>query len=95
MDPNVLNSDHASSRSTLLDLALQIGLVGFLVYACSRYISPFSDLLIWSAILAVMLYPLHLQLAFRIGNRWSALLIGLVGVMVMLVATSTQASVSF
>ena len=43
----------------------------FLIYACSRYISPFSDLLIWSAILAVMLYPLHLRLAVRLGNRWS------------------------
>jgi predicted PurR-regulated permease PerM len=74
----VLNSDHVPSRSTMLDLALQIGLVGFLIYACSRYISRFSDLLIWSAILAVMLYPLHLRLAATIGNRWSALLIGLV-----------------
>ena len=34
----------------------------------------------WSAILAVMLYPLHLRLAPRLGNRGSALLIGLVGV---------------
>src|ERR1700739_3333415 len=86
MDPNALKSDHVPWRSTILDVALQIGLVGFLVYACSRYISPFSDLLIWSAILAVMLYPLHLRLAVRLGNRWSALLIGLVGVGVMLVA---------
>src|SRR6266446_4011739 len=77
------------SRSTILDVALQIGLIGFLIYACSRYISPFSDLLIWSAILAVMLYPLHLRLAVRLGNRWSALLIGLVGVAVMLVAMAT------
>ena len=89
MDPNVLKSDHAPWRSTILDVTLQIGLVGFLVYACSRYISPFSDLLIWSAILAVMLYPLHLRLAVRLGNRWSALLIGLVGVTVMLVAMAT------
>src|ERR1700760_2076351 len=89
MDPNVPKSDHASSRSTILDLALQIGLVAFLVYACSRYISPFSDLLLWSAILAVMLYPLHLRLAVRLGNRWSALLIGLVGVGVMLLAMVT------
>jgi predicted PurR-regulated permease PerM len=89
MDPNVQKSDHAPWRSTILDIALQIGLVGFLVYACSRYISPFSDLLIWSAILAVMLYPLHLRLAVRLGNRWSALLIGLVGVAVMLVAMAT------
>ena len=36
-----------------------------------------------------MLYPLHLRLAVRLGNRWSALLIGLVGVTVMLVAMVT------
>ncbi len=88
-DPNMPNSDHEPSRPTVLDVALQIGLIAFLVYACGRYISPFSDLLIWSAILAVMLYPLHLRLAVRIGNRWSALLIGLVGVTVMLVAMGT------
>ena len=82
-------SDQAPSRSTIIDLALQIGLIGLLVYACSRYISPFIDLLLWSAILAVMLYPLHLRLAVRLGNRWSALLIGLVGVTVMLVAMVT------
>jgi predicted PurR-regulated permease PerM len=89
MDSNVLKSDHAPWRSTILDVALQIGLIGFLVYACGRFISPFSDLLLWSAILAVMLYPLHLRLAVRLGNRWSALLIGLVGVAVMLVAMVT------
>src|ERR1700732_4969117 len=89
MDPNALKSDHEPARSIVLDVALQIGLVGFLVYACSRYISPISDLLIWSTILAVMLYPLHLRLAVRLGNRWSALLIGLVGVAVMLVAMAT------
>ncbi len=89
MDPNVPNSDHAPSRSTIIDLALQIGLIGLLVYACSRFISPFIDLLLWSGILAVMLYPLHLRLAGRLGNRWSALLIGLVGVTVMLVAMVT------
>jgi hypothetical protein len=36
MDPNMLASDQAPSRSTIIDLALQIGLVGLLVYACSR-----------------------------------------------------------
>ena len=89
MDPNVLKSDHAPPRSTILDVALQIGLIGLLVYACSRFISPFIDLLLWSAILAVMLYPLHLRLTARLGNRWSALLIGLIGVTVMLVAMVT------
>ena len=73
----------------MFDAALQIGLVALLVYACSRIILPFTGILLWSAILAVMLYPLHLRLAVRLGNRWSALLIGLVGVAVMLVPMVT------
>jgi predicted PurR-regulated permease PerM len=55
-----------------------------LVYACGRIVLPFAGILIWSAILAVMLYPLHLRLATRLGDRGSALLIGLVGVAVAL-----------
>jgi len=84
MDPNRPNSDHTPSRSTMLEAALQIGLAALLVYACSRIISPFTGILLWSTILAVMLYPLHIRLVVRLGNRWSALLIGLVGVAVML-----------
>ena len=86
MAPNAPSSDHPS-RTTMFDTALQIGLVALLVYACSRILLPFAGILLWSAILAVMLYPLHLRLVVRLGNRWSALLIGLVGVAVMLVAT--------
>ena len=86
MDSNAPNSDHAPSRSTVFDTALQIGLVALLVYVCSRIILPLVGILLWSAILAVMLYPLHLRMVVRLGNRWSALLIGLVGGAVMLVA---------
>ena len=85
MDPNAPNSDHAPSRSTMFDAALRIGLVALLIFACSRIILPFVGILLWSTILAVMLYPLHLRLVVRLGNRWSALLIGLVGGAVMLV----------
>ena len=57
-----LHSDRAPSRPTMFDAALKIGLVALLVYACSRIILPLFDVLLWSAILAVMLYPLHLRL---------------------------------
>jgi predicted PurR-regulated permease PerM len=69
----------------MIDAALRIGLVALLVYACGRILFPFAGILVWSAILAVMLYPLHLRLVVRLGNRGSALLIGLVGVVVILV----------
>jgi len=41
---------------------------------------PFAGVLLWSVILAVMLHPLHVRLARKVGNRWSAVLIGVVGV---------------
>ena len=83
MDPNASNPGNTPSP-TMLDAAIRIGLVALLVYACGRIVLPFAGILAWSAILAVMLYPLHLRLAARLGNRWSALLIGLVGVAVAL-----------
>ena len=90
VEPECRRSDEATmsapSRPTMFDAALKIGLVALLVYACSRIIVPLFDVLLWSAILAVMLYPLHLRLRVRLGNRWSALLIGLVGIAVMVVA---------
>jgi predicted PurR-regulated permease PerM len=69
----------------MIDAALRIGLIALLVYTCSRIILPFTGILLWSVILAVMLNPLHQRLAARVGNRWSALLIGLVSVAVLLV----------
>jgi predicted PurR-regulated permease PerM len=84
MDPNAPNSGDAPSPSTMFDAALRIGLIAALGFACGRIVLPFAGILIWSAILAVMLQPLHLRLAARLGDRWSAVLIGLVGVAVAL-----------
>jgi predicted PurR-regulated permease PerM len=75
----------APARSIILDSALRIGLVALLVYACGRIMQPFIGMLLWAVILAVMLHPLHLRLVKRLGNRWSATLIGIVGVALLMV----------
>src|SRR5215217_6080480 len=102
MDLNASNPGSTSSP-TMLDAAIRIGLVALLLYACGRIVLPFAGILAWSAILAVMLYPLHLRLAPQVGERWSALLIGVGGVVMTLgpmivvvtaVATSTYSLVS-
>lgn len=85
MDSNASNTDLAPPRPSMVQAAVQIGLIALLVYTCTRIILPFWGILLWSVILAVMLYPLHLRLSARLGNRWSAFLIGLVGVAVVLV----------
>src|SRR3954471_613138 len=64
---------------------LQVVLVALLAYACARLVQPFVGVLLWSVVLAVMLYPLHLRLLGRIGNRGSATLIGFVCVALVLV----------
>lgn len=70
-----------------------------LIFACARIVLPFASVLLWSVVLAVLLHPLHVRLAVRLGNRWSAVLIGLVGVVVILVpmvlaGTSLASSIS-
>ena len=85
MGPNVTASERTPSLLKMLDAAFQIALVALLIFACSRIILPFAGILLWSVILAVMLYPLHQRLVRRVGNRWSATLIGLVSILVMLV----------
>lgn len=76
---------------------MQLSLLALLVFACARVVLPFASILAWSVILAVLLYPLHLWLAGRIGNTWSAWLIGIAGVvlavapMVLLTASLSSA----
>lgn len=84
MDRKTSDLENAAASPSMIDIAIRVGLVALLAYASVRIVLPFAFLLLWSAILSVMLYPLHLRLASRIGNRGSAVLIGLVGVAVML-----------
>jgi predicted PurR-regulated permease PerM len=85
MDQNAPDIEHAPPRLNVVDTVLQIGLAALLVYVCIRILLPFTAILVWSAILAVMLYPLHRRLAVRLGNSGSAVLIGLVGVALTLI----------
>lgn len=83
-DPSV---GPAMTAHEVVDIALRLGLVAVLVYACYRVASPFMAILLWTILLAVMLSPLHLWLRrhSRIGNAGAAVLIGLAGIMLVLV----------
>lgn len=79
--------------------AIQLGLAALLIFACARVVVPFIGVLLWSGILAVMLYPLHRRLSHRLSNRWSAVLIGVLGVIVLaapmiILATSLASTLS-
>jgi predicted PurR-regulated permease PerM len=65
--------------------ALRLGAVLFAVYWCYRILEPFIPLVLGGAIIAVAIYPLHLKMAARLGNRvkLSATLITLLGMMLL------------
>jgi predicted PurR-regulated permease PerM len=76
--------ERLSSRS-LLDVLIQAGLIAVLAVFCYGVFHPFRDLMLWSMILAVTLYPLHTRLRHKLGSDGrAATLIVLIGIATML-----------
>lgn len=71
----------------LLDVLIRAGLVAVLTIFCYHVFKPFLDLMLWALILAITLYPLHLWLKAHIGGRnvWSATLLTVFGILVMVI----------
>src|SRR5438132_12283477 len=58
-----------------IDLAIRLGFIGFLGYWSFRVIAPFVTIGLWSAILAVALYPLFDWLTRHLSPRLAAALV--------------------
>ena len=65
------NDSHAPNplESSTLDNAIVIALVGVLGYGALKVIGPFLEVALWSAILAVALYPSFQRFARWLGSR--------------------------
>ncbi|WP_454766791.1 AI-2E family transporter [Cupriavidus campinensis] len=61
-------SERMLSRG-LLDVLIRAGLIAVLAMFCFRIFYPFFDLVLWSLILAVTIYPMQVRLRGRMGNR--------------------------
>ena len=88
-----------SSSQRMLDVLIRAGLIAALAIICYRIFHPFLDLMLWSMILAVTLYPLHRRLKRRLGDKdgRTATLIVLLAIAILLLpiyllATSIAAS---
>ncbi|MBC2689003.1 MULTISPECIES: AI-2E family transporter [Pseudomonas] len=71
----------------MFDVLIRAGLLAVLLLFCFRIFSPFLDLMLWSVILAITLYPLHGTLSRRLGTRGghTATLMVLIAVLILLV----------
>ncbi len=71
----------------LLDVLIRAGLIAVLVIFCFQIFHPFLNLMLWSLILAITLYPLQGRLKGKLGNNEgrTATLIVLVAIGVLMV----------
>lgn len=72
---------------TLLDVLIQAALIGVLAISCYLVFRPFLNLMLWSLILAVMLYPLQRRIAARLGHHEgrAASLIVIIAILILIV----------
>src|SRR6478736_2801302 len=62
------NPDNYPWVHPLLDVILRVGLIVVLAIYCFGVFHPFLNLMLWSVILAVTLYPLHRKIRAKIGK---------------------------
>jgi predicted PurR-regulated permease PerM len=79
-------SEKALSQG-LLDALIRAGLIAVLVISCYQIFHPFLDLILWSLILAITLYPLQRGLKRKLGNKegHTATLIVLIAIVILMV----------
>ena len=84
-DPNY----EVGSSSTLWDTFIRVALIGGLAVLCFRTFAPFLNLMVWSIILAVTMYPLHQWLARRLGGKqgFTSFILGILGLAIIVVPT--------
>lgn len=62
-------SERERVSATVVDIALRLGVIGLLLYWAFVLLRPFISIAIWSAVLAIALYPACDWLAHRLGKR--------------------------
>lgn len=69
MAPMSTPAPEKALSQSLLDVLIRAGLIAILVLICFRVFQPFLNLMLWSLILAVTLYPLQCRLKRRLRNK--------------------------
>jgi predicted PurR-regulated permease PerM len=79
-----------NSSRALLDVLIRAGLITVLVLFCYDIFHPFLNVMLWSLILAVTLYPLNQMLGARLGGRngWAAVILVILGLVILMLPLS-------
>lgn len=86
-EPQASEKERERSARSVVDIAIRLAALAFLLYWSLNILAPFAELLMWSTIFAVSLYPVFISLGKKLGGSraWSATLITLCLLIVMMV----------
>ncbi|HSO10565.1 MAG TPA: AI-2E family transporter, partial [Desulfoprunum sp.] len=88
------NDLEKSLSARLLDVLIRAGLVLAMTMLCYRIFAPFLPLMLWALILAVTMYPIHRQLARRLGGKQGLASTLLVLVSIVLIVAPSSVLIS-
>lgn len=73
-------------NATFIEVAIHLGLIGFLFYWAFELVHPFIPIMVWSVVLTVALYPAFdwLTMALRGRARLAAALITIAGLLIII-----------
>ncbi len=78
-----------TQRATLIDTAIQIGLIALLALWCFQIAAPFIGPIVWAGIIAIGVYPLYEWLKDKTGLSagWASTLLTLVMLVILITPT--------
>jgi predicted PurR-regulated permease PerM len=81
----------------VIDVAVKLSALAFIVGWCFQIIRPFVMIVLWAAILAVALYPLHIKLSkwFKGSKKIASITIALIGISLIAVPSINLSSSAF
>lgn len=59
----------SDQTTTIIELAIRLGVLALLLYWSFLLVQPFISIVIWSAVLTVALYPIFEWISFQLGGR--------------------------
>src|SRR5262245_12480873 len=89
MKPTMQPEPEPRPSHTLWDTLIRVAAIGGLAILCFKVFSPFLNLVVWSIILAITLYPVHQMVARRIGGRQglTSVILAILGVSLIVIPT--------
>ena len=94
MSKQVLPDNANELNRQVIDIAIKLSAIALITVWCFQIIRPFIMIVLWGAILAVALYPLHHKLTntFKGSKKLASIIIALVGISLIAVPSVNIAS---